>query len=1297
MALVLSELQAVLLPVPLGLSPETTVLEALSHIVASPISARSSSVADRPSSGTFTGATQGLPTSSCILVQAAGQLLGIVTLADITRLSLHPQSLESLNLGQVMSSPVISLQLCEGQDGVATAVGLIQQHQVSHLPLLNDQGQVLGVMTPQSLLQAWPTAVPRQAQSPSALKPSPGNRPDDSPETAPQIPTSQTTETALQAREARWQFALECTGDGVWDWNVQTDQVFFSQQWKAMLGYADHEVGDRPSSWENLVHPQDKDLCISELDKHFKGEIPIYRSEHRLRCKDGNYKWILARGKVTERTAEGQPLRMLGLHSDINDRKQAEDQLESLIAGTASTTGQDFFHALVSHIAQALGVSYAIVTEARNNRLETLASWAHGSLKPPHHFSLNKTPCARVLHDGSFSCQVDLKTEFPDDLELAKMEVDSYLGIALQDPQGQAIGHLCVLDSKPIQNPKRAGKILQVFAARAVAELERKQASILQEKFNQKLEEKVEIRTAVLQEKEQFLWTVLDTFPLSIFWKDKDSIYRGCNQHFLGEAGLDSITALIGKTDYELPWREEETEAYRSADRRVMDSDTASLGMIHPQTLLDGNTMWIETNKLPLHDLSGKVNGVLGISQDITHRRKTEVAMKQQLAAIEAAADGIAIIEADKFLYINQAHLTLFGYEQAEDLIGKTWHELYFATELQRFERDVFPALQRDGAWQGEAIACRSDRSTFPEGLSLTLIEGGQLICVCRDISDRKRAEAELIQAKEKAEAATLAKSSFLARMSHEIRTPMNGVIGMLNLLRETKLSQEQHFQVDIAQSSATSLLTIISDILDFSKIDAEKLELESIEFDLWKILGTFAKTMALSAQEKNLELVLDLSQVPQTLVQGDPGRLRQILTNLVDNAIKFTDTGEVLIQAQLEPTGNAFRFTGQVIDSGIGIPPEKLAGLFEAFHQVDASTTRRYGGTGLGLAISKHLCQLMGGNLEVQSQLGQGSRFEFTVQLQPSQLNPAPTLCQPSNPVLPHCHILVIDDNAPHRQALQRQLQQWGHKVTAVGSGNEALATCESQANTIVPSFDLALVDMQMPDMSGSELGKRFKACANCHNMPLVMMTSMNNRSDAKVFAELGFTTSLTKPIAPLELWQTLENIQGQSDAASSLSPSTSPGDSDLERAKPYWAIAETQSWPADTRLLIVEDIRVNQIVFKGLLKRFKLENVELACNGIEALKILTETSQSNAFSAIFMDCLMPEMDGYATSRAIRAGQAGEHHRQTPIIAMTANVVNGNQEKCLAVGMNDYLSKPINPNAVAELLEKWLRLPRQS
>lgn len=546
----------------------------------------------------------------------------------------------------------------------------------------------------------------------------------------------------------------------------------------------------------------------------------------------------------------------------------------------------------------------------------------------------------------------------------------------------------------------------------------------------------------------------------------------------------------------------------------------------------------------------------------------------------------------------------------------------------------------------------------------------------------------DLEESRDKALAAFKSKSEFLASMSHEIRTPMNGVLGMLGLLARSNLTSEQQHRVNLATSSAESLLTLINDILDFSKVEAGKLDIEILDFNLRTMLGEFAETIALKAQEKDVEIILDVSQIQYSHVRGDAGRIRQILTNLVGNAIKFTSDGEIVIKAAISKASEQqLKFTCTITDSGIGIPEHKLNSIFDSFTQVDASTTRQYGGTGLGLAISKKLCQLMQGNIDVSSVINEGSCFSFTIILNKSEQ---------STQVIPSVDIkgvdlLVVDDNQTNREVLTAQLELWGAIVVEAKDGQEALTILLDNKHK---NIKVAFLDMQMPEMSGAQLGEKIRAIPSLHSLKLVMMTSMGSRGDAQYFEKLGFNAYFPKPTTTSDLFDTLAlTLAEQSTSKSAdiithqyLQSCTHDDQQNNHQQGNYKAKVEQLS---QCRLLLVEDNRINQEVARCVLAEFGI-HIDIAANGFEALQSLQNAIGDDAYDLILMDCQMPEMDGYQATQAIRAGDAGLTYLNIPIIAMTANAMKGDKEKCLDAGMSDYLSKPINKAALQDKLLIW-------
>ncbi len=793
-------------------------------------------------------------------------------------------------------------------------------------------------------------------------------------------------ESALRESEARWQFALEGAGDGVWDWDARTAVVYFSPQWKRMLGYEDDEIGSSLLEWESRVHPDDLAGALDDLQAHFRGETPAYVNEHRMRCKDGTYKWILDRGCIVERNASGNPLRVIGTHSDISERK----------------------------------------------RLESLAAE-----------------------------------------EQARLEA--------------------FVEHAPV----------------AVAMFDR------------------EIRYVAASHQ----WHL-----------DYDLVGKN----------------IIGRSHYEvfpdLPprWREVHARCLKGAVERN-DQDTWGR---------DGGSQFLKWEVRPWYDGAGEVAGIMMVTEDIT----ADVRLRMELEEATAYAKSLA----------------------------------------------------------------------------------------------------------QEAASANLAKSEFLANMSHEIRTPMNGVMGMTTVLLDSTLSPEQRHYAEIVRNSAQALLELIDDILDFSKIEARKLDLEHIDFDLRVTLEDAVEVLALRAHQKGLQLTCHIDPELPSLLQGDPGRLRQIVLNLGGNAVKFTHEGEVSIRAGLEgesETSATIRF--EFKDTGIGIPEEKRAQLFSPFTQADASTTRNYGGTGLGLAICRQLAELMGGQVGLESVAGSGSTFWFTAVFQKqAECQPAPQAATE----LEGFRVLVVDHQQSNVALIEGLLDRWGC-AHACASDFEQAITLVSHAAASGESFDVALIEIDLPDADDGRLCRRIQELPGHSTCKLVAMALLGRKGDAAELNALGFSGYLVKPIRESHLQGCLRLVLGQTQAPSDQTPPT---------LVTRHTVSETRK--KEARILVVDDNATNRMVATKILEKlgYLAETVD---SGHEALRALGASD----YDLVFMDCQMPELDGLQATRMIREGKASNRNRDVAVVAMTAHAMKGDRELCLEAGMNDYLTKPVRATEVSAALERWL------
>ena len=749
-------------------------------------------------------------------------------------------------------------------------------------------------------------------------------------------------------------------------------------------------------------------------------------------------------------------------------------------------------------------------------------------------------------------------------------------------------------------------------------------------------------------------------------------VFYDCNQAMLDMLGYDDKDEFLqtgpkGIAFSKLPGGKTIDEVLKEANVIIQEErKNRFMGLFKRK---DGSAMYAEV-VASLVEIDGQPT-IQSVVRDMTERKAMEDNLRQLSGAVEASSAAIMITDLHGIVeYVNPKFSEISGYGRQE-VVGLNPRFLRSGQHDDAYFKSLWETILSGEEWHGTLQNKKKNGELFWVSTSISSVpdEDGEIshfVCVQEDITSRKKLEAELLEAKEAADEANKAKSDFLARMSHEIRTPMNAIIGMNHLALQTELNEKQRDYIGKSHGAAQSLLGIINDILDFSKIEAGKLEFEHITFSLDEVIETLASVVALSAAEKEVEILFLISAETPRFLVGDPLRLQQVLTNLVNNAIKFTERGEVVISiepsGEANPDGKEALLHFSIKDTGIGMTPVQQEKLFQSFSQADGSTTRKYGGTGLGLVICKRLVEMMGGSIGVESELGAGSNFHFSARFEIAAGDNSRFLELPEE--LKGSSALVVDDNRISRIVLTKLLEQFSFVVTTVGSGEEAVTKIREGSQ-----YDLILMDWDMPGIDGLEASRQILEINTESEVRIIMVTAYGKEEIIEQAKSIGISDFLVKPVSNTVMTNAILRSFGYQEKQSLKDDSSE--DNLQARTREIWG----------ARVLLVEDNELNVQVATELLEKIRLR-VEVASNGAEAV----ECAEQRLFDVILMDIQMPVMDGIEATRRIR-----EFNQDTPILAMTASAMTSDREACTEAGMNDHVAKPIDPELLYKALLHWI------
>ncbi len=1034
------------------------------------------------------------------------------------------------------------------------------------------------------------------------------------------------------SRKEQFELAVKGSNDGIWDWDIQTNKLYLSERWKAMLGYANDELPNTFTTLSRLLHKDDKQRILKYIDEYLRGKHERYEAEFRLRHKDGSYRWIRAKGEALF-GPDGKPYRMAGSHTDITADKRTFDRMQ-----------------LADRIVSASSATVFIWKKEEHWPVE----YVSGNVEKIFGYS------SEDFLKGTISYIEVIHSE---DMERVSKEVEE----ASKNRKVEEFIH------EPYRIINRNGKIKWVedrsrVVRNASGIISHYQGIILD------ITEKIESEK-MLREREAQFRTVFNHSPqpMSLTELESGKIIE-VNDTFCKTLGI-AKESVLGRTTTELNF-------YSSVDREKFTNELRHNGrvdgMVMNFTILDGST--ITAKMFAAFITANAQKYILTIFDDITEQKRVEDALRESeekfRSFVEHANDIVyALSKEGVFTYVSPNWKDILGHDPKE-VLGKGIDQFVHPDDLERcaqFLQKVLDTGQKQEGIEYRAQHKNGEWRWHLSNASPLKAQGGNVtsyIGIARDITDRKKVQEELVKAKEAAESANKAKSEFLANMSHEIRTPLNAVIGFSQLLQDTPLSYLQEQYVDNVNASAQTLLGIINDILDFSKIEAGKFELELIKTDMYELINQSIDIIKYSAAKKDLEVLLDIDPDMPRFAEVDPVRLKQILANLLSNAVKFTEAGEIELKVRFEKQEKSrgiYNFS--VRDTGIGITEQQKKKLFKAFSQADSSTTRKYGGSGLGLIISENIAGKMGAKLNLKSSQGRGSVFYFSIK---TSVERGEKITMGKIEDIHRC--LIIDDNENNRKILEHILAGWDITCTSCENGFGSLKIIERSK-----PFDVIICDYHMPYLDGLETIKmiRKKLDLSPEQQPIILLHSSSD--DVQLHEQckaLGVRWRLTKPVKQTELYQKLLNLSAPA-AADDVEENVLTKDPD--------SIPHQNEVPFT--ILIAEDDRTNMLLAKSIVARsVPAATIIEATTGKEAV----ELSEQSHPDLILMDVQMPEMDGNAATEIIRGREKQKTLPHVPIIGLTAGALKEEKEKSLRAGMDDFITKPIDIENLQQVLHKF-------